>query len=176
MPSKWGFSIEVPSHGTTASRTLSLPMGRVAFLQSSSGRGGAAPAVCPPAAVSVPWPSGNHCEIQSPHLPKLGQVATAGAADPIRQEALEAKEISPPTSTQHRAPPNTAFLSLHWKTFFTLCQDVPSSFLSAGSPWLLALEGGCGWIPLQPRDNPEAWDRGSCSGEMGVEEARRAVD
>lgn len=31
----------------------------------------------------------------------------AGLADPTRQEALEAKEIYPPTSMQHRAPPNT---------------------------------------------------------------------
>lgn len=58
-----------------ASGTLSLPTRRVAFPQSSSERGGAVPAVYPPAAVSVPWPSGNHCEIHSPHLPKLGQVA-----------------------------------------------------------------------------------------------------
>lgn len=69
------------------------------------GGAGAAPAVSPPAAAPVSRPSVNDCEIHSPHLLELSQVATGRSG-----QCHQTGEICPPASTQHRIPPNSAFL------------------------------------------------------------------
>lgn len=113
----------------------------------------------PPAAVSVPWPCGNHCEIHSPHLPELGQVATgwSGWSHPIRGSASQGNTSTHLRSARGspRIPPswaNKCFLSqinsclLMGRLFFT--QEALSPCMSAGSLrtfglWKLVVAGFC---------------------------------
>lgn len=102
----------MPSHGTTASGTLSLPMGRVAFLQSSSvgggggGWGGCLHQLCPrPQLSQCRGPLEITVKFILHISPSWTRWLLAGVADPTRQEALEAKEVYPPTLNAAQGSP-----------------------------------------------------------------------
>lgn len=133
-PQKWGFSCEVPSHGPWNHNKEDplTPHGEGGIPPGQLCRKGWGPRqLCPLLQLfQCHGPVETTVKFILRIFQSWARWRLAGVADPTRREALRPKEIYPPTSTQHRAPPNPMLLG-HQVLF------VPNQFMPSHGKTLL---------------------------------------